>query len=110
MADFRKSLAVRDLEARSLPAVYTVANLNDGGTGSLRQAVLDANANSGADTINFAPQVKGSILHLTSGQLTVTDALTIAGAEPQYLDIDGSYQGRVIVSNASLTLSNINFD
>lgn len=32
---------------------YTVLNTNDSGAGSLRQAIIDANAHSGADTINF---------------------------------------------------------
>jgi parallel beta-helix repeat protein len=34
-------------------AVFTVTNTNDSGIGSLRQAILDANATPGADTINF---------------------------------------------------------
>lgn len=32
---------------------FTVTNTNDSGAGSLRQAILDANATSGADVINF---------------------------------------------------------
>ncbi|HHB77570.1 MAG TPA: DUF4347 domain-containing protein, partial [Desulfobulbus sp.] len=32
---------------------YTVTNTNDSGTGSLRQAINDANNNSGSDTITF---------------------------------------------------------
>jgi hypothetical protein len=34
-------------------ASFTVTNINDSGSGSLRQAILDANATSGADTIDF---------------------------------------------------------
>ena len=34
-------------------ATFTVTNTNGGGAGSLRQAVEDANANAGADTIKF---------------------------------------------------------
>ena len=34
-------------------ATYTVTNTNDSGADSLRQAILDANGNAGADTIEF---------------------------------------------------------
>lgn len=34
-------------------ATYTVTNTSDSGAGSLRQAIIDANANVGADTIDF---------------------------------------------------------
>jgi hypothetical protein len=34
-------------------ATYTVTHTDDSGTGSLRQAILDADASSGADTIAF---------------------------------------------------------
>lgn len=37
----------------SSPATFTVNNSNDSGLGSLRQALLDANANPGTDTIIF---------------------------------------------------------
>lgn len=40
--------------ATALPAAtFTVINTNDSGAGSLRQAILDANATPGADTIAF---------------------------------------------------------
>src|SRR6267378_3796668 len=37
----------------SRAATFTVTNTNDSGAGSLRQAILDANANAGTDTIAF---------------------------------------------------------
>ncbi|HXI93985.1 MAG TPA: hypothetical protein VNO24_28695, partial [Blastocatellia bacterium] len=40
---------------------FTVTNTNDSGTGSLRQAILDANATGGSDTINF--NISGSGVH-----------------------------------------------
>ncbi|MFN0121248.1 MAG: choice-of-anchor Q domain-containing protein, partial [Blastocatellia bacterium] len=42
--------AAAPLEAQ---ATFTVTNANDSGVGSLRQAILDANAANGADTITF---------------------------------------------------------
>src|SRR5262249_27671723 len=41
--------------------IYTVSNTNDTGAGSLRQAILDANGNPGADAIHFA--ITGSGVH-----------------------------------------------
>src|SRR5690242_10577872 len=58
---------------------YTVTNLDDSGDGSLRQAILDANANPGADSIDFQDELSGT-LTLTSGQLPpITEDLTITG-------------------------------
>jgi hypothetical protein len=54
---------IERLEDRSAPAVFTVTTTDDNGgvnpapfagTGTLRQAILDANATPGADTIQFA--------------------------------------------------------
>ena len=48
-------------------ATLTVTNTNDSGSGTLRQAILDANANAGvADTINFDSGVTGAILLLSA--------------------------------------------
>jgi len=41
------------LEARTLPSSFTVLNTNDSGPGSLRQAILDANAATGSSQIIF---------------------------------------------------------
>ena len=71
---------------------YTVANLNDSGPGSLRQAVLDANANGGYDEIQFA--VNGTIL-LTSGEIVISDALTISGPGASRLTVSGNGSSRV---------------
>ncbi len=45
------------------PFVFTVLNTNDSGTGSLRQAILDANS-MGGGTINF--NIPGSGVHTIS--------------------------------------------
>src|SRR5262245_9210582 len=45
----RTRLAVEALEDRTVPSVFVVTNLADGGDGSLRQATLTANASPGPD-------------------------------------------------------------
>src|SRR5207249_2241654 len=46
---------------REAPAVFTVTNTADSGAGSLRQAILNANAAPGADTIAF--NIPGTGIH-----------------------------------------------
>ena len=71
-------------------ATYTVNNGADSGPGSLRQAILDANANPGADVIEF------------SGPLTITLASGLPQINTGHLIIDGTtalgYSGTPIVS------------
>lgn len=85
----------------------TVTSTNDGGAGSLRQALV--NANDG-DTISFA--VTGTIT-LTSGELLVAKSVTIFGPGAATLAVDGNATSRVFhigpgktVSISSLTLTN----
>jgi hypothetical protein len=87
-------LQVEVLEDRTLPSTFTVLNLNDVGTGSLRQAVLDANAVPGADAIVFAPAVHGTI-SLTTGELSVTDDLSINGPGAAQVTVSGNRASRV---------------
>jgi len=61
-------------------ATHTVINANDAGPGSLRQAILDANANPGADSIVFA--IPGSGTHTIALQTAlpaITDTVLIDG-------------------------------
>ncbi|WP_145391307.1 DUF4347 domain-containing protein [Stieleria neptunia] len=61
-------------------ATFTVTNVNDTGAGSLHQAILDANASSGLDTIDF--NITGPGLHsiaLSTALPTITDAVIIDG-------------------------------
>jgi hypothetical protein len=88
-------LRLDGLEDRSVPSVYTVTNLHDDGAGSLRRAIQTANANPGADSIKFAPGLHGTIT-LTSGELDVTDDLTITGPGANLLTVSGNDASRVL--------------
>ncbi len=64
----------------SAPAnTYTVSNANDSGSGSLRQAILDANANPGADSIVFNIGSGTPTINLTSALPAITGQVTISG-------------------------------
>jgi hypothetical protein len=54
------------IAAPSLAWAIVVTNTNNGGPGSLRQAILDARANAGADVITFDPAVFPATINLTS--------------------------------------------
>lgn len=82
------------LESRQLLAVFTVTNLNDAGAGSLRQAVLSANAAAGADVIEFSGGLAGTIA-LSSGELSVSDSLTVNGPGASVLTVSAGNASRV---------------
>ena len=59
---------------------FTVTNTNDSGAGSLRQAILDANANPGGDTIAFG--IPGAGVHTitpATGYGNISDTVLIDG-------------------------------
>ena len=72
----------------------TVTNTNDSGPGSLRQAIRNADANPGLDTITFAPGLSGTIV-LTSGELQITDDVTIDGPGAALISVSGNNASRV---------------
>lgn len=79
------------------PRRFTVTTTNDSGAGSLRQAILDANANPGADTIAFNIPGSGTrTIALTSPLPSITEAVTIDGTtQPSgRVEINGDRAGR----------------
>jgi hypothetical protein len=82
-------------EDRRLPSVFTVTNLSDDGSpGCLRSRVVAANSHIGADTIVFRPGLTGTI-HLTGGQIPISDSLTLNGPGAARLAVDGNAADRI---------------
>ena len=75
-------------------ATFLVLNAADGGPGSLRQAILDANASPGPDLIDMAA-IAGQTIKLAAGQLVISDAVTITAPAPG-VTIDAQGASRVL--------------
>ena len=83
-----EDLAVRHLHGRGGAASFVVTNTNDSGAGSLRAAILGANANEGAETITFA--IPGS------GRHTITVRPRAPRDQRENTTIDGTSQSGFI--------------
>ena len=92
-------LTLEPLETRLLLTTYMVTNTNDAGDGSLRQAILDANANPGTDTIAFAIDSGPQTITPVSALPTITDPVILDGttqpgnAGSPLIEIDGASAG-----------------
>ncbi len=82
----------------SAATVFIVFNTNDGGAGSLRQAIISANDNPGVDTINFNLPPGGQTITPGSPLPVITDPVIIDG----YSQIGTSQNTQVDGDNASL--------
>jgi predicted outer membrane repeat protein len=99
--------------AEASAATFTVGNTDDAGSGSLRQAIADANAAAGADTVNFGAGARGTI-QLQSALPALAGTLAINGPGASELTVNrqagGNYRifevpAGVIVSITGLTIS-----
>jgi Ca2+-binding RTX toxin-like protein len=79
-------------------ATFTVTNLNDSGGGSLRQAILDANATPGADQVTFQSTLSGQIT-LGSQLPNLIESVNIAGPGAGQLSVSGNNSSRIIYIN-----------
>jgi hypothetical protein len=86
---------------------FTVTNTNDSGAGSVRQAIIDANNTSGADTINF--NIPGSGVHTITpaselpaitGPVTI-DGYTQPGAQPNTKAVGNNAVLKIELSGAN---------
>ena len=96
-----RSLRVETLEDRRMLAVFSVSNLDDAGAGSLREAIDDANNLGGADQIAFVGAATSGVIALTSGELGITEALTVTGPGQAGLTIDAQQNSRIFNITAS---------
>ncbi|WP_417744293.1 GEVED domain-containing protein [Rosistilla oblonga] len=88
-------MRLESLESRRLLTTFHVTRIDDvdgracsESSCTLRDAIQEANANPGHDTITFAPELSGETLELTQ-VLTVTDSITIAGPGADQLTLSG---------------------
>jgi polyvinyl alcohol dehydrogenase (cytochrome) len=88
--------------------VIAVTTLADSGPGSLRQAILDANAHRGRDTITF--RAHGTI-ELAAALPDLTGDLTIEGPRPNQLtvrrDTGGNYRIFTVDGGATVVLAGL---
>jgi hypothetical protein len=91
-----------------LASTYVVNTLNDSGPGSLRQAILNANAALGENLVD-ATGVSG-VIALASSLPIVTNSMTIQGPGTTNLSISGNNQVRIFfvdVPHGELSINNI---
>lgn len=106
------SYSYSTLANHSVAQPVTVTNLNDSGTGSLRDAIANAQA---GDTIRFAPHLANQTIVLTSGQLEIPAGknLVIDGIDAPNLTISDKQTHRIFalqpgtVAAMSLTIKNL---
>ena len=84
VASATTGLALFLVSATTDAATITVANTNDSGPGSLRQALADAND---GDRVNFDASLKGQSIALTSGELVIDKSITITGPGSDQLTV-----------------------
>ncbi len=84
----------------------SVTNTNDDGFGSLRERILST---CSGGSIDFSSSLAGETITLTSGQIVLSNNITIANTQAPGLTISGNNSTRVIQISGSghVTLSNL---
>jgi predicted outer membrane repeat protein len=86
-----------------VPPVLTVFTPADSGPGTLREAITEANALLGTQTITFA--LPPGISIMLSGPITISDAVTITGPGASKLTIDGAGKRVFLIDDGNPTVS-----
>jgi hypothetical protein len=114
---FLAVLGILAMHLSAPAATLTVANTNDDGPGSLREAIAEANANLQDDTIIFDPIIFSSsqTIVLTTGELRVLRdlnlptgtvySLSIVGPGSDLLTIDANNQSRILFSDYGVDIA-----
>ena len=101
----RRAWRLEYLEERTLLSLFSVTNLNDDGSGSLRQAIVDSNNTAGPNEIDFSAGLSGTIT-LTSGELKIeNNNVMIVGPGQNSLSVSGNANSRVFEVAAGVTAS-----
>ena len=113
----RSPLSLEALEDRLAPAIFTVTTTNDNGAGSLRDAILAANAAAGPDAIEFDIAGMGvRTIDLASALPAITGQVAIKGpTQPGFftfplIELNGTGAGagaHGLVVNAAATFTAI---
>jgi hypothetical protein len=105
---YPRSPYIEYLENRIAPATFIVTNVNDAGAGSLRQAVLDANASPGADTILFRGDASNGEINLSTGEILITDNINIKGPGAGKLTINAQNLSRIFhINDGTAAVKNV---
>ena len=85
------------LEQRTLLSTITVTTSleHQDGEVSLREAIATANGSPGFDSITFSAALSGQTIHLTAGQLTISETVEIDGLGAKNTIVDADANSRV---------------
>ena len=86
------------------PGFSTVTTLDDNVPGSLRQAVHELGAGG---TVNFAANLLDNTIRLTSGEILITNSLTISGPGANRLSIQGTNSRVFHVASGQVNISGL---
>ncbi|MBW4615841.1 MAG: type I secretion C-terminal target domain-containing protein [Desmonostoc vinosum HA7617-LM4] len=83
-------------------SIINVTNINDSGSGSLRDAIAQAKA---GDTIKFAANLANKTITLTSGQIELNKDLIIDGSDAANIAISGNKASRIFNTTMGIKLN-----